>query len=215
MGGLGLFELKTFLDAQKIAWIKRARVTDDWWKIALYSRCYGTIFNIRSSDFNPRKEPCLYSIASSYERFLVSYTKLNENYRDSYIFDNNALTMGLRDNRKLTKNNFTPGFFRAYGDRLKILTIRDLLRDDTTAIHREEFIRRTNIPIPFLTFQALIGILETARVRYGKITDAEKKSLDITTFINRSKKGSKRFRVVLNSVIQDYIPHNIVKFSRN
>jgi hypothetical protein len=76
MGGFGLFELKTFLDAQKIAWIKRARVTDDWWKITLYSRCYGTIFNIRSSDFNPRKEPCLHSIASSYERFLVSYTKL-------------------------------------------------------------------------------------------------------------------------------------------
>ncbi len=203
------------MDAQKIAWVKRARAIDDWWKIALSSRCYGTIFNIRSTDFDPRKELCLRSIVSSYERFLVSYTKLNENFKDSYIFDNTALTMGLRDNRKFNKNNFTPGFFRAYGERLKKLTIRDLLRDEVTAIHRDEFIRRTNIPIPFLTFQALIGVLETARVKYGKVTTVEKESLDITTFINRSKKGSKRYRVVLNSVTQDYIPHNIVKFSRN
>jgi hypothetical protein len=42
MGGLGLFDLKNFLDAQKIAWVKRSKTLDDWWKISLYSKCYGT-----------------------------------------------------------------------------------------------------------------------------------------------------------------------------
>jgi hypothetical protein len=118
-GGLGLFDLKIFLDVQKITWVKRAKSVDEWWKKALYSKCYNVIFNIRSTDFDPRSEPCLHSIVTSYERFLVNYTKLSENYKDSYIFDNNVLTLGLRDNRKLDKSIFTAGFLMAYGEKIK------------------------------------------------------------------------------------------------
>jgi hypothetical protein len=39
--------------------------------------------------------------------------------------------------------------------------------------------------------------------------------VDIKTFINRARTGSKRFRKILNAEISNYIPHNIVKFSDN
>jgi hypothetical protein len=68
--------------------------------------------------------------------------------------------------------------------------------------------------MPFLTFQTLMGILETAQTRYKKNNAAEERSLDIITFVNPSKKGSKRYRAVLTSVTP-YTPHNTVKFSRN
>ncbi len=58
MGDLGLFDLQSFLDAQKIAWIKRAKSVDDRWKIVIYSKCYGNVYNIRSREFDSSKEPC-------------------------------------------------------------------------------------------------------------------------------------------------------------
>jgi hypothetical protein len=75
MGGLGLFDLKNFLDAQKIAWVKRSKSLDDWWKISLYSKCYGTVFNIRSDDINAHYLPCLNNIVTGYEKFMFSLTK--------------------------------------------------------------------------------------------------------------------------------------------
>jgi hypothetical protein len=106
MGGLGLFDLKTFLEAQKIAWVKRSRTLDDWWKISLYSKCYGTVFNIRSNNIDAHGLPCLHTIVTGYENFMFNLTKKNENFRDAFIFRNNALTLGLRDNRVLCETNF-------------------------------------------------------------------------------------------------------------
>jgi hypothetical protein len=40
-------------------------------------------------------------------------------------------------------------------------------------------------------------------------------SVDIRSFVNRSRAGSKRFRKILSIEIYNYIPHNIVKFSDN
>jgi hypothetical protein len=61
----------------------------------------------------------------------------------------------------------------------------------------------------------LKGIVETALVRYRKNEPTDQSTTDIATFVNRSKKGSKRFRKILTPTCQDYIPHNIVKFRDN
>ncbi len=46
-GGLGLFEIKTFLAAQKVACIVRAKDTDEIWKIKLFIAGAGNVYNIR------------------------------------------------------------------------------------------------------------------------------------------------------------------------
>ncbi len=71
------------------------------------------------------------------------------------------------------------------------------------------------MPVTLLQYQMLKGIVETALVRYRKHVPSEQTTVDVATFVNRSKRGSKRFRKILTSVVTDYIPHNIVKFRDN
>ena len=52
-GGLGLFNLRNFLDAQCCSWVKRAQNLDETWKRTLYAGCYGNILNIRRSNIDP------------------------------------------------------------------------------------------------------------------------------------------------------------------
>jgi hypothetical protein len=214
MGGLGLFDLQSFLDAQKIAWVKRARTLDDWWKIVIYSRSYGNVLNIRSKHFDISSEPCITSIVKSYEKFMTNLTKTDENFLDSYIFDNKALTLGLRDNRVLNENQFARDFFNQYGHQLKGLRTSDLCNGDAI-VSLNEFRVNTGIPVPLAQFRMMKDIVETAKIRYRKTELGDKRTIDIATFVNRSKKGSKRFRIILTSEIRNYIPHNIVKFASN
>jgi len=73
-GGLGIFDLKTFLGAQKCSWVKRARKIDELWKIGLYRGSYGNILNLRSTNFKKSEEPILFGIVQSYEDFLSKYS---------------------------------------------------------------------------------------------------------------------------------------------
>ena len=50
-GGLGLFKISDFLDAQRCSWIKRAQNLNDIWKRTIYASSYGNITNI--------SDPCL------------------------------------------------------------------------------------------------------------------------------------------------------------
>ena len=95
-GGLGLFNLNNFLDAQRCSWVKRAQNLDDIWKRTLYAACYGSILNIRASKINKDDYPILHGIVNSYEKFYANHTKWNENYKIALIFDNPALTLNLR-----------------------------------------------------------------------------------------------------------------------
>ncbi len=215
MGGLGLFDLKIFLDAQRIAWIKRAKNVDDSWKITLYSKCYGSIFNVRSSDFDKNNEPCLYTIVSSYDKFVVNYTKFAENYKDAYLFNNDALTLGLNDRRKIYRGTFQIDFFAEHKRRIRQLTTLDMLTNDGRTVTRETFTERTGLAVSIQTFRLLKGLMETARVQYQKNDLIDRTTVNIQMFLNRARKGSKLYRLILTATQDDYIPHNIVKFSNN
>jgi hypothetical protein len=63
MGGLGLFELDSFLAAQRCSWIQRSLDLDEKWKLTLYFNSYGNIPTIRKSLVNPHENPVLYGVA--------------------------------------------------------------------------------------------------------------------------------------------------------
>jgi hypothetical protein len=96
MGGLGLFELDAFLAAQKCSWIHRAVDLNDRWKLILHFKSNGNITNIRSSFIDQSALPTLFGIVSSYEKFLAGFTKHNENFRGSPLFENGAHMVSLR-----------------------------------------------------------------------------------------------------------------------
>jgi hypothetical protein len=59
MGGLGLLELKSFLSAQRCAWIQRALDLNEKWKLNLFFRSYGNLTNLRKSFIDKNSTPVL------------------------------------------------------------------------------------------------------------------------------------------------------------
>jgi hypothetical protein len=55
-GGLGLFRIREFLDAQKCMWLKRALNLDELWKINLYVKSPNNIFRISQDMFSEESE---------------------------------------------------------------------------------------------------------------------------------------------------------------
>jgi hypothetical protein len=94
------------------------------------------------------------------------------------------------------------------------LYVRDIFIENNY-VGLNVFRNNTGMPVSLLQYQMLKGIVETALVRYRKHVTSEQTTVDVATFVNRSKRGSKRFRKILTSVVTDYIPHNIVKFRDN
>jgi hypothetical protein len=123
--------------------------------------------------------------------------------------------LGLHDRRVVDKNIFTAAFFAEHGQNIKKLMTSDFLNEDGTFLNRENSVTNTGIPLPILTFQQLRGVVDTARIRYHTREEPGMVSVEIRTFVNRSRTGSKRFRKILSVEISNYIPHNIVKFSDN
>jgi hypothetical protein len=86
-GGLGLFELKHFLDSQKVAWTARALTLDEIWKVRLFVFGNGNVLQYRKSMINGSKNPILHCFAGAYEAFTCGFTKHNENFWTSPVFE--------------------------------------------------------------------------------------------------------------------------------
>jgi hypothetical protein len=85
-GGLGLFLVKDFLDAQKCTWIKRCKDLSEPWKLVIYISNFGCLFNSKPKNNNKNEFPICFSICSSFERVADAFTATMENYNKSYIF---------------------------------------------------------------------------------------------------------------------------------
>jgi hypothetical protein len=112
------------------------------------------------------------------------------------------------------RTNLTAIFFNQYGILIKGLCTSNLCNGEAF-LSLNEFRMNTGIPVSLAQYRMMKGILETAKIRYRKIELNDKKTVNVTTFVNRSKKGSRRFREILYSENCNYIPHNIVKFASN
>jgi len=72
-GGLGLFDLNIFLSAQCCAWVRRSINEDELWKRELKYYSNGSVFCLRKKNFDKRKNPILYNIASCFEKFIFEH----------------------------------------------------------------------------------------------------------------------------------------------
>ncbi len=214
-GGLGLFEIKDFLDSQKVAWISRALNLDEVWKVRLYLSGYGSILKCHCRAINKNLNPVLYSIVLAYERFLAGYTKHNENFWESCIYENGALFVQLRQKTTLKREFFDAEFFNQ--NVKKILSIKVIDFFETKDRYRtwESFCRLTDLEIERATYNELKKIASNAKLKYTKKSATEIKTTALTDFINRKIKGCKRYRKKIIGKEDDYIPHNIVKYSDN
>jgi hypothetical protein len=214
-GGLGLFEIKDFLDSQKVAWIARAQNLDEVWKVRLYLAGYGSILNCRCSAIDKNRNPILYNIVLAYERFLAGFTKHNENFWESTIYENGALFVQLRQKTTLKREFFDAEFFNQNVKKILSIKVMDFFETKDRYRTWESFCLLTNIDIERAMYNDLKKIASNAKLKYTKKCATEIKTTALGDFINRKVKGCKRYRKKIIGKEEDYIPHNIVKYSDN
>jgi hypothetical protein len=137
-GGLGLFDLKNFLDAQKCAWIKRSHDLSEPWKIILYVSNYGNLYNVKESNINMFEYPICHSISKSFENFTDMFAKHNENFRDCYIFDSKIFTLGLESKEHLNCSHFDNLFFAENSAKLYKLRYSNFYNNQGNIIESDE-----------------------------------------------------------------------------
>jgi hypothetical protein len=125
LGGLGLFDLKDFLDSQKCAWIKRSLNLNEVWKILIYTANYGRIFNCKARNINRFEYPLIYEIVASYERVSNVFTTQNENFLNCYIFENKKITINVESKLMVNRSLFGENFFSTNSYILYGLRYRD------------------------------------------------------------------------------------------
>jgi hypothetical protein len=214
-GGLGLFNLKNFLDAQKCAWIKRSRNLSEPWKILLYVSNHGNLLNVKGNNINSEEYPICHNISRSFENFTNMYAKANENFMDSFIFDSKIFTLGLENREYLSRNHFDNIFFFENSCNLYKLKYSNFYDNQGNIIDIEEVRETMGVMLTELQIFRCRGVCTTAKIRYKKKAIEQQKTTNIETFINRRKRGSSHIRKILEGTIDLGTTRNINKLADN
>jgi exonuclease III len=214
LGGLGLFNVQNFLDAQTCSWIRRAKTIDQDWKARLISTGNGNIYNISCENIEGNRFPILHNIARAYDNFKAKFTTCGNNYKMSYLLNNLSLTVGVRTKSCLTGTDISveAGQNLNLKKNLLNLKISDLLINGQK-INKPTFTRNIGAEISQNFWSKLDKIRNAAVLRYG--SDDYLPVKPIENFFTEWKKGSKKVRNILNGTGNDSIPHNMIKFGDN
>jgi Reverse transcriptase (RNA-dependent DNA polymerase) len=213
-GGLGLFDIKNFLDAQSCSWIRRARIIDQDWKARLIGSGAGNIHCISSHNIKGSQYPVLHHIASAFDRFRKKFTASDNNYKVSHILFNEGLTTGIRSKKCLEYEDILPDTNDDL-NRINILTglkISDLIINGRP-LTKNQFTANIGFNITNELWQKLEKIRSAAKTKYGSDDYLPVKSSQ--QFFAEWKKGSKKIRLVLGRPQKKYVPHNMIKYAEN
>jgi hypothetical protein len=214
-GGLGLFDIKDFLDAQKCSWIKRSVNLNERWKVILYIANFGCIFNAKERNLDIRESPICRQICASYEKFCNAYTTVDENFRKICVFENSKITIDIDSRETFSRSMLTQESFRLYANQLYQLRYGDLFDDENNFLSREQISIISGINFTPLQIFQLRSACRVAKTKFAKKELIEQKSVQVETFLFRRKRGSYHIRGVLSSKPYNCIPHNIRKFADN
>jgi hypothetical protein len=146
-----------------------------------------------------------------YDSFVVK----DENFRSALIIDNKKMTRDLETKQYITKNFFGLEFFSMYANNLYKLCYSDFYTDNDVIIPAETVVVSTGVPLTVMMIQTLRGVCSVAKRKYSKKELDQRVGVDIRTFLLRSKRGSKRVRLIMAQRTSLDTPHNINKFANN
>ncbi len=108
----------------------------------------------------------MYGILSAYEIFLAGFTKHNENFWETNIFENRSLFLRLRQKTLLTAEFFEWEFF--INNKIKIfsLKIMDYFENKDTYKTWENFVASTELQITRDEYNDLKKIASNSKLKY-------------------------------------------------
>jgi hypothetical protein len=149
-GGVGLFNIVDFLDSQKCAWVKRNTDLAEPWKVTLYQKNFGCVYNCKSRNIVREEYPLIHGIFASYERMMGSFTSTNENFKKCYIFENEKITKTLDMREQLSRALFSAEFFNANASKLYKLKYSNFYAEGGELITKEQIREATGLELTVL-----------------------------------------------------------------
>jgi hypothetical protein len=212
-GGVGLFKISSFLDAQRLGWLKLAGTLDKSWKQKLFMLSKGNIFACRESLVNKRENPSLFCFISALEKFRPAWTIKNENYKVSNIFFNAAITR-LHGNREPYNENFFGG---QPTKKVLNLKVSDVLNfqgpNDVVDTYPHEVVRaRSTRELTINQYRQLVDSCMALHNKNKKQVGPLKKTQSLRELLSGNKKGSAIFRRILDPEKITTTSKNILKF---
>jgi hypothetical protein len=201
-GGLGLFKVKVFLNAQMCSWLKRATSLDEIWKMELYAYSPGNICRIKPEMFASNVCPLLLTLANCIDNLVTGHSKINSNYKKAYVFNNPAFTLGVRG-VKLDENSWGPTYNPANINRYYKLTFDQIFNAQGNI--KEEIYQNFSFTPRDEVAKKLKKLYTAAITRYGS-NDPQSESLN--SLLNRVRKGSKTYRNILTGSPPYQLAHN-------
>jgi hypothetical protein len=197
-GGLGLFELKSFLDAQKCSWIKRTvHKPIDNWRFDLKNLAPDqNILHIRNIDVSAQNNPILYNLVCAYTNFADSFFLKDGNYKMSPIFMNPAFVRSGTDNGLLDIAFFTRNIYTRSEKEIRKLTFNDCFINGT--FKDQANFRQMNIELTGTVWSRLRSAMIHAKKTLPNRPNQKNTTMALDTFIHSFKKGSKKFREIIN-----------------
>jgi len=195
-GGLGLFNLKNFLQAQKCSWIKRADAKCiDNWRFDL-KRCApdGNLMLLRNIDVNQAEHPILYNLASAFSNFSTALSKKDSNYKKTQIFLNPHFVRSGTDNGMLDIAFFTRDVYDDCKSVIRNLSFDDCFSNGTFKT-KQQF-RDIGLRLNDIVWIRLRGAMSHAKATFGSVP-RKSDSSSVTNFVRGFKKGSKKFREII------------------
>jgi hypothetical protein len=199
MGGMGLFDIKNFLEAQRCSWIKRAYCNPiDNWRVELKKLSPNNdISLIRLQDVNQNLNPVLFNLVESFSKFLEPFTLYGKNYTKGQLFLNPAFIRSGRDNGLLDEAFFTRNLFRICKNKIRGLTFDQCFHEDNFK-SKEQF-HAMGIPMSYTVWMRLQSAVLYSKNKYShKLSEKVCKSMG--EFLSGFKKGSKKFRIIVQKI---------------
>jgi hypothetical protein len=195
-GGLGLFNFKNFLQAQKCSWIKRAdaKCIDNWRYDLKMCAPDGNLMLLRTMDVNRNEHPILYNLASAFCNFSTALSKKDSNFKTGQIFLNPHFIRSGTDNGLIDIPFFTREIYDDCKSAIRNLTFEDCFMN---GIFRTKLqFRDIGLRLNDTVWIRLRGAITHAKASFGSVP-RENESTSVAAFVRGFKKGSKKFREII------------------
>jgi hypothetical protein len=184
LGGLGLFRIKSFLEAQTIRWVAVLGAgIDTEWKKTLNEYAIADIYRFDSSRIL-ELPPIMGNIIKAWQKFKVSYYKKDNNYLKAAIFGENSFTVNTRSREFLSLTDL---------DQINSLEVLHL--QVSKVLPTDQVITKLALElelggeVPVSVYEKIKKVGKTALKIYG--SDTPTRGTCMTTFLANWKKGSK------------------------
>jgi hypothetical protein len=136
-GGIGLFNLDTFISALQVSWIKRASLnSNDNWKVTLRNLANGNVLDCTLQDADVNCGLALKNILKSFDDFKRHFRTYGNNYLVEKI-SSDLFGTGRGQTIKFDHNFFGPELMLTHGQAVSNLTMFQLVINDSMVPYRE------------------------------------------------------------------------------